>query len=207
MKTKCPYTFPHKSRKAMVEYLADHENYGGWNHPYRRWSPLSWNVKIGNVSHDGKRGENTVNPDFDEAWQEYCQHADHLFNDICESMASFYLEGLYTTYPGNDRGAWKFCMAGRSGGHMLLEGWEGMNLLTRFSGEDDWREWLGSISFGTLRTLYRAVRNMDQDISRDNINRNYEFELNFRRSEWEAEHARDIAQQQAVEGFEPCPAI
>lgn len=43
MARKSPYTYPHRSKRAQVEYLADHDSYGGWNHPCRRWSPLSWN--------------------------------------------------------------------------------------------------------------------------------------------------------------------
>lgn len=221
MKTKCPYQFPHKSRAGMTAYLADHESYGGWNHPFRRWSPLSWNVKLGGFSNDGKRGEFKANPEFDDAWDSYVQSSNSVWDWITEDMCRTYSDSEYTTYPGDDQGQWKFCFAGRSGGHMILESWQiarpqrdgkpdGLSLKVDFLRQfdrDSWVEWLGEIEFSTLRALYRAVRCMDQDFTRDKLNREFEHQLNFRREQWEGEHAEELAQEQAVAGFEPCPAI
>ena len=207
MKTKCPYTYPAKSRKAMTEYLTSHESYGGWNHPFRGYSPLSWNVKLGRTNNDGKRGEYTTTPEFDEAWEAYCESNNGLWDLIVEDMQRQYIEGEYTTFPGDDQGRWKFGFAGRSGGHMLLEKWDDLDFLRHFSGEDDWAQWLAEIGFYTLRELYRAVRCMDTDFTRANIDSEFEYQLNFQRGQWEENHRRENAMIAAERGLEPCPAI
>lgn len=202
--TKCPYTYPHKSKAGMVQYLASHDSYGGWNHPNRGFSPLSWNVKLYNFKTDGKQGEFTATESLDDAWEQYTQDTPELFEWVVEDMRRQYSEGEYTTYPGNDQGDWEFCFAGRSGGHMLLESWKGcgysIDFLGDFSSEADWEQWLDGLCFQDLKALYRAVRCMDADFTRDKINREVEYQVSFRREQWEAEQketedmaCRDIA--------------
>lgn len=207
-KFKSPYTYPHRSRAAMTDYLAEHESYGGWNHPYRRWSPLSWDVKL-SPSWKGKEGECKIDESLDDEWRKHCDGSVHLWSWIVEDMQRTYLEGEYCTYPGNDQGDWKFCFSGRSGGHMLLEEWKtfGVSFLKDFSGEGDWREWLESRNYDALKALYRAVRCMDHDFTREKMNKEFEYQLNFRRYEWEEEYRRDKKFEEASEGLEPCPAI
>ncbi len=81
---KCPYTYPHRSRWAMIDYLASHESYGGWNHPFRKWSPLAWNVKFGMTSNDGKRGEEKTTLELDDQWEAYVESNHELWNGIVE---------------------------------------------------------------------------------------------------------------------------
>lgn len=203
---KCLYTFPHKSREAMQGYLLDHESYGGWNHPYRQWSPLAWNVKIHRCDDMARNGAYKTSPEFDDAWDSYLEQSNEMFGWICEDMARHYLEGEYTTYPGNDQGDWKFCMAGRSGGHMILESWKGTEFIKGWS-KDRWSEYIEGLDFNSLRTLYKAARCMDQDFSREAIAKDFDYHLNFRRNAWEEEYEKEMAFEKAKKGFEPCPQI
>jgi len=207
-KHKCPYTWPLKSRKAMVEYLADHDSYGGWNHPYRKWSPLSWDVKLSRCDMSGTKGE-PVNREFNEAWEGHVkENGDNLWQWIVEDMQRTYTEGEWSNYPGVEQGEWKFTFAGRSGGHMLLEDWPfNRSPLKDFEGAVDWREWLENLSFATLRRLYRAVVVMDQDFAPDKVEAEFTYQMSFQRSKWEEEHAQELVDAKAAEGLEPCPAI
>lgn len=202
--TKCPYTYPHRSKSGMIQYLTSHDSYGGWNHPNRGWSPLSWNVKLYSFKTDGKQGDSKPNEALDDAWGQYTEQNPELFNWIVEDMQRTYAEGEYTTYPGNDQGDWEFCFAGRSGGHMLLQTWKNswanVDFLRDFSSEAEWGQWLDGLSFKNLQRLYRAVRCMDQDFTRTKINQEAEYQMSFRRQEWESEQSeselmacRDIA--------------
>jgi hypothetical protein len=207
MKTKCPYSYPLKSKLAIVDYLASHESYGGWNHPTRGWSPLSWNVKIGRVNTDGKQGEERVNAEFDSAWNAHVESDYELSNQIQEDMFRMYGDGDYTTYPGADQGRWKFTLAGRSGGHMILETGDGIDFLHQFDGHGDWENWLNELDYASLVKLYRAIVCMDQDFGPGKVEREFEFHLNFFRNQWEKEHAKELAMQLAEFGLEPCPVI
>jgi hypothetical protein len=189
MNMKCPYSYPHRSRKSQVQYLADHDSYGGWNHPNRGWSPLAWNVKIGTINWRSPKGEESLDAGLDDQWNQYVESNSELFYWICEDVARQYLEGEYTTYPGDDQGDWKFCLAGRSGGHLLLSDWRGTDFLSSFQNSEHWFDWLTSgITTEALNKLYRAVRCMDQDLERSRINAEFEYQLNFRRHEWEQQH-------------------
>lgn len=191
---RSPYTYPHRSKRQQIEYLADHDSYGGWNHPYRGWSPLSWNVRIRHVNYDRPKGEYDLDATYDDDWAAHVQENGELFYWVCEDMARQYVEGEYTTYPGDDQGDWKFCLAGRSGGQLLLADWAGTDFLRSFSDADHWRDWLANgITTDTLRTLYRAVRCMDHDLRRDAIHAEFEYQLNFRRHEFEQARAAELA--------------
>lgn len=191
---RSPYTYPHKSKHAQIDYLTGHDAYGGWNHPNRGWSPLSWNVRIGNADFEQPKGEYQLDPSHDDAWAKYVEKKSELFYWACEDMARQYTEGEYTTYPGDDQGDWEFCFAGRSGGQMLLAKWKGTDFLRSFDSAEHWRDWLTEgIDTAALRTLYRAVRCMDHDLRRDAINAEFEYQLNFRRHEFEEEREVELA--------------
>jgi hypothetical protein len=174
------YTWPHRTKKARIEYLAAHESYGGWNHPARRWSPLAWNVKIHRADLTGKCGDYEVSDLRDEAWNEYAQTSGSLWTMIVEDMQRMYLEGEYSTYPGDDQGDWEFTFAGRSGGWMLLK-----ESKWSFADAGEWRDWLLEQDKETIEKLYRAVRCMDADFTSEKISREFEYQVNFQRSQWE----------------------
>ena len=53
---RCPYSWPHRSRKAMLAYLGEHESYC----PMNIWNGgfvLAWNVKIYNLDITGKTAD------------------------------------------------------------------------------------------------------------------------------------------------------
>lgn len=185
------YTFPHKCRADITDYLINHTSYGGWNHPYRGWSPLAWNVKVHDIDWTGGRYlkvHEPIDPLLDETWEEYVKEGnnqDNLYQIIFEDARRYYGdEGLYTTYPGKDQGDWKFCFGGRSGGWMILEKWKGDNFL-KMSDRGSWEDYLDGLSFLDLRTLYKGVRCMDQDFTRENASREISYQLNFQRVLWE----------------------
>jgi len=193
MAHKCPYTYPHRSRKAQAAYLAEHDSYGGWNHPMRRWSPLSWNVRIGNVNWRRPKGDCDLDAAFDDDWESYVESNQELFAWITEDMAREYTDSEYTTYPGEDQGDWTFCFAGRSGGQMLLAKWLYVDFIRGDWSESSWAEWLDDQPADTIRTLYRAVRCMDQDFTSAKIDAEFEYRLNDRRGQWEAERLLEQA--------------
>lgn len=185
---RCPYTYPHRSKKARIEYLVAHQSYGGWNHPYRGWSPLAWNVKFHVRDWSGKEGDYKVCGLRDAEWDENAQNDVHLWMAIVEDMQRQYVEGEYCTYPGDDQGDWDFQFAGRSGGWMLLESWKPLTatyFLNCFNDSDGWKQWLEAKSASTVEVLYRAVRCMDADFTTEKIVKEFEYQLNFQRSQWE----------------------
>lgn len=182
---KNSYTYPHRSKKARIEYLAAHESYGGWNHPARRWSPLAWNVKLHGADLTGKCGDYPVSDLHDEAWKQ-ALHDEHLWQRIVEDMSRQYMEGEYSTSPGDDQGDWEFAFAGRSGGWMLLSKWKYSNFLrTSFANAGEWHDWLLEQDKETIEKLYRGVRCMDADFTREKIEKEFAYQANFQRSQWE----------------------
>ena len=191
---KCPYTFPHRSREAITDYLAEHENYGGSNHPWGGWSPLSWNVKLHRVDTSGKvaNGEYETTDALDEEWAAHVrENEDDLWSWTIEDMRDFYRTGLYTTSPGDDQGDWHFQFGGRSGGHMILAKWEHEDFMRMFKYREDFREWLDGQPFATIRRLYRGIRNLDVDITRENLESEFAYQLNYRRGQWEEERLKE----------------
>jgi hypothetical protein len=151
-----------------------------------------WNVKIRDTrGNDGTKGEYMVRRWLDQRWHEHTnEHGDDLWNMVVEDMARHYTSSEYTSYPGEDQGQWNFFFFGRSGGWMGLEWWKrpGMDrpLITgRFSCCDEWLTWLQEQPAFIIRELYRAVRCMDHDFTRDKIQNEYCYHLNWHRAHWE----------------------
>lgn len=184
MKHKCPYTYPHRSRRSIIDYLLDHESYGGWNHPSRGWSPFSWNVKVYNMKELANEGE-VVDPTFDEEWLEHLKGNQDLIDIAFEDARRGLIEGEYTTYPGDDQGDWEFCFGGRSGGHLILWKWRGTDLI--FNCEEEFKGWLTGLSWDDLRVLYRGIRCMDHDFTQEKAEKEVNYQLNFQRRLFEEE--------------------
>lgn len=187
-KQKCPYTFPDKSRVAITNYLISHTDYGGWNHPYRGWSPLAWNVKVDHIDWTGGRRlkyHQPIDPLLDDEWAEHAKRDESsLYDIIIEDARRTYDEGLYTTYPGDDQGDWKFCFGGRSGGWLILEGWKNDDFL-KMAHKECWEPYLDGLFYSDLITLYKGVRCMDQDFTREKARMEVSYQLNFQRILWE----------------------
>ena len=114
-----PYQFPLKSRQAMTAYLAEHESYWPMN-SWNRGFVLSWNVKVYRADYRGTHGCEPVQPVYDDRWDAYVEQNDDLFWRACEDAGRYLLDGEYSTYPGDDQGAYRFMLNGRSGGHLCL---------------------------------------------------------------------------------------
>ena len=184
---KNPYTYPHKTRIAITDYLFNHVSYGGWNHPCRKWSPLAWNVKVNNIDTTGKAGGKgeLVDSKLDKDWENHFkQNEQELTSLIFEDSQCGYIDEEYSTYPGNDQGDWKFCFGGRSGGWLILEEWKNTNFLDGFDSNGSWEIYLEELDWKSLKTLYRGVRCMDQDFTRAKASENVSYELNFQRTLW-----------------------
>jgi hypothetical protein len=191
---KNPYTYPHRSHKARIAYLAEHENY----HPMNSWNGgfcLSWNVKINRGDYSGKNGgrpsDYPVNLAFDEKWDEYVQANDSLFYKTCEDVFQSSCED-YSTYPGDDAGSYKFSLNGRSGGHLILthcaivsepKDWKMFPMI--WASRADYEYWLETRGKEELERFYKAVRCMDYDFAGERVKAEFNYQLASRRSQWE----------------------
>lgn len=183
------YTFPHKSKKSIIDFLLDHK---GRHDAYGNYYPLVWDVKVYDFDITGgrrlKHGE-AIDPLLDEEWDHFwrSERSHDLYDLIFENARRPYLEGEYTTYPGDDQGNWKFTFIGRSGGWLALKEWLGFDFMRKIDSKSCWEEYLNYLFFSDLRTLYKAVRCMDVDFTRENASKNVSYALNFERTLWEEE--------------------
>ncbi len=187
-----PCEFPKVGRVGIITEIMNHAvhrdgHYGDFH--------LSWNVKMAmNFDETGKSGSEKVDPAFDEQWKEYAEDGENnafLFDIITHDMASQYLEGLYSTYPGEDQGAYEFGFQGRSGGHMVLKEVDGQEI--SFSSYSDVAESLKELSDEELIKLWKVTRSLDQDITSEKLKTEFDYQLNFQRSQKEEEWAREMA--------------
>jgi hypothetical protein len=189
---KCPYTFPHKSRKAMVDYLI---GIGGYSERFGRW-PLEWNCKTYQANFDGdtlRRHIPTLSPQNDEKWEEYIGDNQAAWEWWLEDARRIFSDAEWTSYPGDDQGDWEFSFAGRQGGHLVLDSWRGNQL--RGMREDDFETWLSELSFSDLRKFYRGVVCLSQDVTPRKAADEMEYKAAFHRENLEDEWAVECAAQ------------
>lgn len=162
------YSFPARSRAAMIEYIGNRQSRG---YHYRTY-PFCWNVKAyisGLESEDlhGLEMSESIDPAFDSQWDQYVSEKENsLFWSLCEDGGRYLSEGEWTSYPGNDQGDWKFSFEGRSGGWLVLNKWRGHDL-TGMSLADV-AEWCADLSFDELKAFYRGIVCADSDFTSDN---------------------------------------
>ncbi|NDV50192.1 hypothetical protein [Salipiger sp. PrR003] len=183
------YTFPAAGRSAMIAEIMNHDVHrdGRYGSFY-----LSWNAKMGmSLDETGKLGED-VSSEFDEAWSEYYEeNQDTIFSDITSDMASYYTEGLYTTYPGDDQGDYSFSMQGRSGGHLVLTVVDGEKVA--FEGYSDVGVTLENFTDSELAQLYKVVRSLDVDVTEDKLQKEWAYQLNLHRQQREEEWVNEMS--------------
>ena len=201
-----PYQFPLRSRQAMTAYLAEHESY--W--PMNSWNGgfvLSWNVKVYHADFSGHSGSEPLNPAYDDKWDAYVDAHDYLFWHACEDAASWLLDGDYSTWPGDDRGSYRFMLNGRTGGHLCLMScgivpqphrWSMAPFI--FEGRGHWQDYLSDLPFADLRRLYKAIACMDQDFTGRKVSSEISQHFNCYRSQWEAD--QDEALEDAARRLE-----
>jgi hypothetical protein len=191
---KCPYTFPHRSRKAMLAYLSDHFGY----HPMNSWNGgfvLAWNIKVHSFDEMGKSApaDYPVQARFDAQWREHVNDNPELFNELCEDATRYYTHKEWTNYPGVEQGEWEFGINGRSGGYMILEeapGWLPAPRRWRMASmiwesRSDYQDWLQELDTDTLRQFYRAVRVLDRDLRPEACAAELSYQASFARYNWE----------------------
>lgn len=211
---KCPYSFPARSREAMIKAM---EDVGGYSTRHSGGYPFAWNVKIHRYPSTARElaehaeGE-PFNPAWDDAWEREMESDDSFFWSICENMARHYLEGDYSTWPGDDSGEFAFSIAGRSGGWLILESAYGWNMRgfdldslrdvqTPYGIEEsDW-------TFAEVRKLYKAIMVMEADFASDKIQREYAYQVAFRRTQWEEERRETIRQLDAEAASDKATAL
>lgn len=191
-----PYTFAAKSRAAMQAYILNRTPY----YDHHTSFPLSWNVKAHNVDWYHPDGE-PINAALDDAWNAYLQANPDVADLAFEDAQRGYIEGEWTSYPGDDSGDWKFGFYGRQGGHLCLEEWRGRKLYGR---DFDLQEWLESLSFAELRAFYRGIVTADSDFTPTQASKEVEYHLAFHRANWEAERDAEItAEARSLESTRP----
>lgn len=198
-----PYTFPHRSRKAMIEYLlADRRGY------YSQGDgefPFAWNVKAHGVNWEKPKGEYPLNPSLDSAWAKYVsgEGADYVCENAFEQARNYYTDD-WTSYPGDDQGDWRFLFLGRSAGHLCLASWRGY----KFANNNDTDTLRGlfqnTLPLPDLRKFYIGIRCADSDFTRDKANTNVEYAVNWIRHQWEeATDADQERQARCLEASRP----
>jgi hypothetical protein len=190
---RAPYTFPHRTRKAMIGYLLEGPDGGGRRGYYEHWGgnyPFSWNVKAYHVDWGHPKGENELDASLDAKWEKHLEDdGGNVENWAFENARMQIDDDEWCSYPGDDQGDWDFAFAGRSGGHLVLQEWRGMKV----HGESfDLVEWLDSLDTDTLRKFYRGIRTADSDFTSAKASEEVEYHVNFIRSEWELERQREL---------------
>ena len=183
---KAPYSFPLKSRAAMVDYLLDRRSRSYDARTFR----FCWNVKTYHASFDGdslRKHEPKLNPKWDSVW-DMSESEDWIYEDAHREIS----ENEWTSYPGDDQGEWEFSFAGRSGGWIVLEKWRGHDL--RNPDLEDFAEW----DFADLRAFYRGIVCADSDFTPAKACAEVEYQAAFYRGQWEELRA-DEDNTEAVE--------
>lgn len=206
MTKKCPYSWPHRSRKAMLEYLGEHESYV----PMNTWNGgfvLAWNIKVYNYDEMGRSGEK-VEARFDDRWREHVNDNFELFGQVCADATSYYTEKTWTNWPGIEQGEWEFGINGRSGGYMILteapgwlpapRRWRMFSMIWESRG--DYQDWLAGLDTEILRRFYRAIRVLDHDLRREACEAEVSYHYNFQRTvledEWKQEENCEARKQE-----------
>jgi hypothetical protein len=207
---KVPYTFPHKSRQAIYEYLAGRGAY----YDQERYA-FAWNVKTHTASFYSN-ALRLVHPDldpaFDAAWEALLESDNsNLFWYWCEGAGRGIAEGEWTSYPGDDQGDWDFSFAGRSGGWLILRKWRGYDMRDVYPNDFlDPELW----PWADLVAFYRGIRCADSDFTPQKAAKEVMFQAaRYRGEVWEVEkremsdaRARKLADSIAAArpDLEPC---
>ena len=58
--------------------------------------------------------------------------------------------------------------------------------------KESWEDYLARLFFSDLKALYKAVKYMDVDFTRENASQNVSYQLNFQRTLWEENIREEI---------------
>ena len=185
-KRKHPYDFSLRSRKAMTEFIA--QDWRGYYDHHESFL-LAWDVKVYAVDLAVKPVDFTLEARFDDDWREHAEQDEHMFWHACEEAASYYMDGLYCSYPGEDQGDFEFTILGRSSGHMCLSKWRGYPLSGYHLGDRETAltEFCADLDFKELRAFYIAVVCLDHDLTPAKASAEVSYCIAGYREQWEEE--------------------
>ena len=197
-KNQCPYAFSAKSRAAMIAYCTARDTYSNGYEVF----PFVWNVKTHGANWQHPKGDYELDASLDAAWQKHMDSGYDFAQFVFESTGSYYTDNEWCSYPGADQGDWQFSFEGRSGGWLALIEWRG-HRLSRMS-MHDLKAWLSELPFTELRAFYRGIVCADQDLTPQNAAIKVEYEVNFRRHEWECElqESREASYNEFARSYE-----
>lgn len=188
---KCPYTFPHKSRKAMVEYICANGGYSAYG--VGTW-PLSWDM-----------GLDRLDFSFNNLWEKAKEYAD--VNDAeMEEFKTFVRERVWKDEENasailydiavedarervNDSDAHKslgdgtydpdvsFEFWGRGGRHLVLSKYAGVSFVRTSSA--DLYEVMSAWGFPSVKRFYKFVRTWTQYFTSENAKSEVEYQAAF----------------------------
>lgn len=171
-------TYPVRDRHSIIKAIAGHHVHsdrhsGGWR--------LAWDIKVHRFDTSGKVGDFKPVDWLDRSWEIEVEQDHTLFGVACEDALRPFLEGDYTTYPGNDSGEYGFGTQGRSGGHLVLTKLGGLTEreLT-WGSQKALAAFLEGLSDAELTQLYRLTRHVDHSVDQRHQEMAYQF--GFQRS-------------------------
>lgn len=103
------------------------------SYDYGRTRGLAWNIKIYNNDETGHSGSEKVNSKYDKLWEKYLKDTPEFFGWCCEDGLGFvgkkfrqynWNEGV----PGIEECDYELVQAGRSGGWLILESFDGVGV-------------------------------------------------------------------------------
>lgn len=197
---KRPYPLPHRSRKAIVEYVMGHQLYHPVNYN-NGGVVLAWNIKVRRWDFESGHhpGGEKNEPRFDAAWKAHLEtrEGQDTFAQACEMGLFQYMEGGWTPWPGGEDG-YKFTTNGRSGGYLILTDWPGP--APRFwrtypmvwDDRSGLRSWLEeSLSIADLRKLYGVMACLDYETRPEAISDAMAYGYAWIRHLWEEDLLED----------------
>jgi hypothetical protein len=163
--------FPASTRREMETFLLDHPHYFDNGKLY-----ISWNIKIRDYV-EASSEEFDFDPAFDDVWQDLLQKDAEIFSQALDNALRRYIEGDYVAEADPHGLKSTFATAGRSGGHLLLTGFqsiepngENKRYDAYVLSERDLRTWIEEeIDDTDLAALYGLVVNVDVDVA-DRVN-------------------------------------
>lgn len=181
-------TYPTRERRGIINALAGHHVHSdrhtnGWR--------LAWDIKVHTFDTSGKAEGFTTTDWLDRSWEIEVERNPSMFFDACNDALSQFLEGAYSTYPGDDAGEYGFTTQGRSGGHLVLSKFgslSGHELVWR--SQKELAAFLDGLSNAELTQLYRLVRHVDHTV--DGRRNELAYQYAFQRAQKEDEWSQDV---------------
>jgi len=190
-----PYTYPAQKRVAIVKELISHANHCSDQYSMFR---LAWNIKVYDVDTSGKTSEYPGDAQFDARWEQYLKdEGQSVWESAQEDALSSYVGGMYTVYPGEMQGKIHLEVEGRSGGWLVLDRIDGVGKLG-WDSQQAMEEELMGYSAEDLAVLYKVVRNLDRDVTRQRAGAELAHQYAFIRSQQEEEWAQELEEEPAA---------